>query len=380
MSKHVVILGAGFGGLELATRLSETIPDAVRVTLLDRNDSFFFGFSKLEVMLGRQSADDIRLYYRDFVKDGVELRQETVTGVDPAARRVSTDAGSYDADFIVVALGADYDFAATPGFEQGGHDYYTLTGAERLRDALADFKGGRVLVSVLGQPFKCPPAPFEGSFLLHEHFTRQGIRDSVEMATTFPMSRPVPVTGEVSQMFRDGLAARNIEELPGHLVTGIDPATRTAQLASGETLPYDLFVGIPIHRAPAVLADTGLAVESWVPVDQSNLRTRFPGVYALGDVCSGPRTVPKAGIFAEAAARVVAEDIAARIAGADPPAPYEGSGVCYAEFGGGLVSKVEVSFLRGDTPAAQRHDPSLEHAAEKEEFGAVRRARWFGRS
>jgi sulfide:quinone oxidoreductase len=225
-----------------------------------------------------------------------------------------------------------------------------------------------------------PAGPFEGSFLLHEHFTRQGIRDSVEMATTFPMARPVPVTGEVAQMFRDALAARNVKELPGHLVTGIDPASRTAQLASGETLPYDLFVGIPIHRAPAVLADSGLVVNNWVPVDQSNLRTQYPGVYALGDVCSGPRTVPKAGIFAEAAARVVADDIAAAIEGDAPPAPYEGSGVCYAEFGGGLVSKVEVNFLRGDAPAAQRYDPSLEYAAEKQEFGAVRRTRWFGRS
>jgi sulfide:quinone oxidoreductase len=378
--KHVLILGAGFGGLELGTRLSETIADAVRVTLIDRNDSFFFGFSKLEVMLGRQSADDIRLDYHDFQKNGVEFRQETVTGVDPAARRVSTNARSYDADFVVVALGADYDFAVTPGFERGGHEYYSLAGAERLRDALADFNGGKVLVSVLGQPFKCPPAPFEGSFLLHEHFTQQGIRDSVEMATTFPMARPVPVTGEIAQMFRDGLAARNVKELPGHLVTGIDPASLTAQLASGETLPYDLFVGIPIHRAPSVLDDSGLVVDNWVPVDQSNLRTQFPGVYALGDVCSGPRPVPKAGIFAEAAARVVADDITAVIEGDEPPAPYEGSGVCYAEFGGGLVSKVEVNFLRGDAPAAERHDPSLEYAAEKEEFGAVRRTRWFGRS
>src|SRR5919197_3083 len=380
MKQHVLILGAGFAGLELATRLSETIVDTVRVTLIDRNDAFYFGFSKLEVMLGRQSADDIRLHYRDLEKDGVEFRQETVTGVHPAARRVTTDAGSYDADFVVVALGADYDFAATPGFEQGGHEYYSLAGAERLRDALADFKGGKVLVSVLGQPFKCPPAPFEGSFLLHEHFTQQGIRDSVEMTTTFAKTRLAPVTGEVAQMFRDGLAARNVKELPEHLVTGIDPASRTAQLASGETLPYDLFVGIPIHRAPAALADSGLVANNWVPVDQSNLRTPFPGVYALGDVSTGPRTVPKAGIFSEAAARVVADDIVAAVTGGEPPAPYEGSGVCYAEFGGGLVSKVEVNFLRGDAPAAARHNPSLTFAAEKEEFGAVRRARWFGRA
>jgi sulfide:quinone oxidoreductase len=380
VSKHVVILGAGFGGLELASCLSEKSADAVRVTLIDRNEAFFFGFSKLEVMLGRESAAQIMLPYRDFVKEGVEFRQETVTAVDPAARRVTTDAGSYDADFIAVALGADYDFAATPGFLEGGHEYYSLAGAERLRDELTGFKGGKVLLAVLGQPFKCPPAPFEGSFMLDEHFKQQGIRDAVEMTTTFPMSRPVPVTGEVSQMFREGLASRGVTELSEHLVTGIDPASGTAQLAGGETLPYDLFVGIPIHRAPAVLASSGLVENNWVPVDQTSLRTRFEGVYALGDVCSGPRNVPKAGIFAEAAARVVADDIAAVIAGAEPPAPYEGSGVCYAEFGGGLVSKVEVNFLRGDAPQAERQDPSLAFAAEKEEFGRVRRARWFGRS
>lgn len=376
--KHVLILGAGFAGLELATRLSETVPDAVRVTLLDRNDAFVFGYSKLDVMLGRRSAGDVRLPYRAIDKIGVEFRQETVTGIDPAARRVTTDAGSYDADFLVVAMGADYDMAATPGFEAGGYEYYTVPGAERLRDALAEFEGGRVLISVLGQPFKCPPAPFEGAFLLHEYFTQRGIREAVQMTSTFPMQRPVPVTGEVSQMFRDALAARGIEELPEHRVTSIDPATRTAQLAHGGELPYDLFIGIPIHRAPDPLAASGLAVDGWVPVDQTNLRTRFEQVYALGDVCTGPRTVPKAGIFSESAALVVADDIVAAIAGGEPPEPYGGAGVCYAEFGDGLVSKVEVSFLRGPAAAAQRFDPSPEYAAEKQEFGATRRARWFG--
>ncbi|HEX2160273.1 MAG TPA: FAD-dependent oxidoreductase [Thermoleophilaceae bacterium] len=378
MKRRVLVLGAGFGGLELATRLSETVADAVDVTLLDRNDSFYFGFSKLDVMLGREGADAVRLPYGDIAKDGVEFRQETVTAIDPEARRVATDVGTYEADFLVVAMGADYDMAATPGFEEGGHEYYTLTGAERLRDALADFDGGRVLVSVLGQPFKCPPAPFEGTFLLDEHFSEQGIRDAVEMAIAFPMQRPVPVTGEVSQMFRDGLATRGIEELPQHLVTSLDPAAGVARLATGKTLPYDLFVGIPVHRAPDPLPASGLAVDGWVPVDQANLRTRFPQVYALGDVCTGPRTVPKAGIFAESAALVVADDIAAKVSGAEPPPPYEASGVCYAEFGDGLVGKVEINFLRGDAPAAQRHDPSREQAAEKADFGATRRARWFG--
>lgn len=379
MKKHVLILGAGFGGLELATRLSEIYGDAVRVTLLDRHDSFFFGFSKLEVMLGRQSSDAVRLYYRDVAKDGVEFRQETVTGIDPATRRVRTETGSYDPDFLVVALGADYDMGATPGLREGGFEYYTLAGAERMRDALAAFDSGKVLLSVLGQPFKCPPAPFEGAFLLHEHFTQQGTRESVQMTMTFPMQRPVPVTEAVSQMFRDGLADRGIEERPQQLVTSVDPAKKEARLATGETLPYDLFVGIPVHRAPDPLAASGLLVNGWVPVDQSNLRTQYSGVYAIGDVCTGPRTVPKAGIFSEAAARVVADDIAATISGGQPPAPYGGSGVCYAEFGDGRVSKVEVNFLSGEAPTARPYGATLAHAAEKEEFAATRRGRWFGR-
>jgi sulfide:quinone oxidoreductase len=378
VKQHVLILGAGFGGLELATRLSERHEDAVRVTLIDRNDSFVFGFSKLEVMLGRQTVEEIRMPYSRFTKQRVEFRQETVTAIDPVSRQVTTDADSYEADFLVVAMGADYDIEATPGFREDGFDYYTVAGAERLRDALGEFEGGRVLVCVFRQPFKCPPAPFEAAFLLHEYFTQRGIRDSVQMTSTFPMQRPVPVTGEVSQMFRDALAARGIEELPEHTVTSIDPATGTARLADGGTLPYELFVGIPIHRAPDPLTASGLAVNGWVPVDQANLKTQFPGVYALGDVCTGPRTVPKAGIFAESAALVVADDIAAAITGAQPPAPYEGSGICYAEFGDGLVSKVEVNFLRGPSAAAQRHAPSREIATEKKEFGAIRRTRWFG--
>jgi sulfide:quinone oxidoreductase len=378
MKPHVVILGAGFAGLELATRLSETMADAVRVTLIDRNETFHFGFSKLEVMLGRQSADEVRLPYSAIAKPGVDFRRETVVEIDPDARRVVTDAGTYEADFLVVAMGADYDFDATPGFREGGQEYYTLAGAERLRDALAGFDGGRVLISVLGAPFKCPPAPFEGCFLLHEYFTQRGIRDAVDLAVAFPMQRPVPVTGEVSQLFREGLAERGIVEHPQTLVTSIDPAAGVAHLKSGETLPYDLFIGIPVHRAPAPLAASGLAPNGWVPVDQSNLRTSFDRVYAVGDVNTGERTVPKAGIFAEAAALVVADDIAAQITGGEPPAPYEGWGICYAEFGDGLVSKVEVNFLRGDAPVAERNDPSEAFAAEKEEFGRSRRARWFG--
>jgi sulfide:quinone oxidoreductase len=376
VKKHVLILGAGFAGLELAARLSDSLADEVRVTLVDKNDSFHFGFSKLDVMLGRREATDIRLNYRDISRDGVEFRQESVTAIDPERRRVTTDKSSYDADFLAIAVGAEYDFAATPGFEEGGFEYYSLAGAERLRDVLGEFDSGTVLIAVLGHPFKCPPAPFEAAFLLNDRFVERGIRDAVEIRMTFPMAGPVPVTKEVSQLFVRALEERGIEYAPKELVASLDTHDRTAQLAGGGSIPYDLFIGIPVHRVPEVVGRSGLAVDGWVSVDPTNLTTRFPDVYALGDVAGAP--VAKAGVFAEAAARVVADDIAARLRGSEPPSPYDGAGNCYIEFGDGMVGKVEANFLSGPAPTARVVGPSRELAAEKEAFASTRRERWFG--
>jgi sulfide:quinone oxidoreductase len=159
-------------------------------------------------------------------------------------------------------------------------------------------------------------------------------------------------------------------------VSELDTRSRKARLASGGSVPYDLFIGIPVHRVPEVVESSGLAVDGWVPVDSTNLTTRFPEVYALGDVTGAP--VAKAGVFAESAAAVVADDIAARLRGGVLQRRYEGTGSCYIEFGGGLVGKVEANFLGGPAPTAQLLGPSRELAAEKDAFASTRRERWFG--
>ncbi len=374
--KHVVILGAGFGGLELAARLSDTLADEVRVTLLDQNDSFSFGFSKLDILFGRRATADTLLHYRDISKAGVEFRRERVTAIDPQKRRVTTDEHSYDADVLAVALGADYDIAATPGFEAAGFEYYSVAGAERMRDILPDFESGTILIGILGHPFKCPPAPFEGALLLHDYLVERGLREVAEIRAIGPMAAPVPITKEVSQSILDALEERGIEYVPNQLVVELDTRSKEARLASGGSVPFDLFIGIPVHRVPEVVERSGLAVEGWVPVDHTNLATRFPDVYALGDVAGAP--VAKAGVFAEAAARVVADDIAARLRGDVLQRRYEGAGSCYIEFGRGLVGKVEANFLGGPAPTARLVGPSRELAAEKEEFASTRRERWFG--
>jgi sulfide:quinone oxidoreductase len=375
VKKHVLILGAGFAGLELAARLSESLADEVRVTLLDQNDSFSFGFSKLDIMFGRKDKADVLLRYRDISKDGVDFRQESVTSIDPEKRQVTTDRGSYDADVLAVALGADYDTAATPGFEEGGFEYYSVAGAERMRDVIPGFDSGKILIGVLGHPFKCPPAPFEAALLLHDHLVERGVREAAEIRVVGPMAAPVPITKEVSQGILRALEERAVEYVPKQLVVGLDTRNTKAQLESGESVPYDLFIGIPVHRVPEVVESSGLAADGWIPVDHTNLTTRFPDVYALGDVAGAP--VAKAGVFAEAAARVVADDIAARLRGAELERPYEGAGNCYIEFGGGMVGKVEANFLSGPKPTARLVGPTRELAAEKQAFASSRQERWF---
>ena len=375
MKKHVVILGAGFAGLELASRLSDSVADEVDVTLIDQNDSFTFGFSKLDILFGRKDATSVRLQYREIAKNGVEFRQERVTSIDPAVRHVATDKNSYDADILVVALGANYDHAATPGFEDGGYEYYTVAGAERLRDAFPAFESGTILIGILGQPYKCPPAPFEGAFLLHDYLVERGIRDAAEIRVIGPMTAPVPVTAEVSQAFLDALHARDIEYVAQNRVVELDVQHKEAVLENGERQHYEMFVGIPIHRVPEVVEQSGLTVDGWVAVDRSNLMTPYPDVYGVGDIVNIP--MAKAGVFAENAAGVVADDIAARLHGKKLERRYEGEGSCYLEFGGGKVAKVEANFLGGSSPTARIVGPSEAMAAEKAAFAATRRARWF---
>ena len=376
MKTRVLVLGAGFGGLELATSLSEGLGEEVEVTLIDRSDSFVFGFSKLDVMFGRRTAAAVRLPYGDLAKPGVRLLRETVLAIDPEARSATTDAGVHEADFLVVALGAGYDMDATPGLADDGNEFYSVAGAERVASLLPEFAGGRVAIGVCGAPFKCPPAPSEAALLLHEHLSGRGIRDSCEISLLMPLGSPVPPSPETSAALLAAFAERDISFRPGARIGSLDPARKVALLEDGEEVPYDLFLGVPKHRAPDVVVESGMTIDGYVPVSKETLETRFPGVYAVGDVTAVG--VPKAGVFAEGAARVAAASLIARIRGGEQPAPYDGLGSCYIEFGAGRVGRVDVDFLSGPKPSGSFQAPSTAIVAEKEHFGASRRARWFG--
>jgi sulfide:quinone oxidoreductase len=374
---RIVVLGAGFGGLELTTRLSEELGDGHEVVLIDQGEGFIFGFSKLDVMFGRALPHSVVHPYRDLVKPGVRFVRASVRSIDPVAKRVGTDAGDFDADILVVALGADLHPDDTPGLLEGGHEFYTVPGAFALRDVLAEFPGGRVIVAVTSTPFKCPPAPSETALLMHDHLTARGVRDVSEIALVMPMGVPIPPSPAASKALLTAFEERDISWHPERLVTGLDPERNVALLSDGDEMPYDLFLGVPVHRAPAVVAESGLTVDGWVPVSPLTLETSFPDVYAVGDVTSVG--TPKAGVFAEGQAAVVADAIIARARGAAPAAEYDGHGMCYLEFGHDQVARVDVTFRSGAAPVGDLEGPSSELAADKVAFGATRVQRWFGR-
>jgi sulfide:quinone oxidoreductase len=374
---HVVILGAGFGGLELSAALSEQLGDAVEVTLVDRSDAFVFGFSKLDVMFGRTVASAVRHPYRDVVKPGVRFLQRTVRSIDPEARLVETDEGTLAADVLVVALGADLHPSATPGLVEGGHEFYTVEGAFALRDVLAGFPGGRVIVGVTSLPFKCPPAPSETALLMHDHLVRLGVREASEISLVMPLPRPIPPSPAASDALLVAFEERGIAWHPDRVVQGLDPERRVLALADGAEMPYDLFLGVPVHKAPEVVTASGLTEDGWIPVDPLTLETRFPDVYAVGDVTSVG--TPKAGVFAEGQAGVVAAAIVARVREEGAPPTYDGHGLCYLEFGHDQVAKVDVTFASGQAPVGRLEGPSSALADDKAAFGSSRIQRWFGR-
>jgi sulfide:quinone oxidoreductase len=376
MKKHILVLGAGFGGLELSTMLSEALGDGIEVTLIDKNDAFYFGFSKLDVMFGRTTRDAVLLPYKKVLKPGVRFLQETISSIDPVARRVTTNRGTHEADFLVVALGADYDFAATPGMAEAT-EFYTLAGATRLGEMLKTFTKGHVLIAVGGAPFKCPPAPSEAALMMHDYLTTRGIRSACEITLILPLEVPIPPSPETSRALLAAFAERNITFVADRELKSVDTQRQVATIDDGREFSYDLFLGVPAIRAPKMLEESGLTENKYVPVKPRTLETRFPDVYAVGD-CAKQGT-PKAGVFAEGAARAVAKALVARLRNEEIPVTHQGTGSCYIEFGAGRIGRVDVDFFSNpDEPIGTYYEPSVALRADKEHFGSSRRARWFG--
>lgn len=380
MAKKILILGAGFGGLEAATSLREKLDDSFEITLIDKNDFFIIGFTKFDVMFGRRDAEKIKSYYKNLATKRVNFVHDTIERIDPDKKIVKTRNSEFSYDFLIVALGADVVPEAIPGFVKGGYEFYTLPGAQKLFPVIDAFSSGAILISIFDKPYKCPPAPYEAAFQLHDFLTDKGVRDKIEIKMLIPSPTPLPVAKNVSAEIEKRLAEKNIALFKKHKVVEIDPAGKNAILADGKSMRFDLFIGVPIHRPPKVVRESALGQNGWIAVNPTNLETNFENVYAVGDVTNipvGEFAVPKAGAFAEAGAQVVVRDILNKVKNEKNVVKYDAVGTCYIEFGAGNVAALNANFLGESTPRVNLDGPSLALRKNKESFEKDRIHKWF---
>lgn len=387
----VLILGGGWGGLTAAHHLRGFLPPEHRVVVLERKERFSFCPSYLWLLTGeRTTADDVSRPMAKLAQPGIEWVHDEVRAIDPARLTVTTGSGTLRADHLVIALGAENAPNEVPGFAEAALNVYDAAGAIAVRDALSRIQRGRIVVLIARTPFRCPGAPYESAFLIDTVLRERGVRDDVELVIYTPEKAPLGVAGPaVGTEVVGMLTGRGIAYHPQRTVRRVDPAQHTITFDE-EQVPYDLLVGIPPHRAPAVVRDSGLVdATGYIPVhpqslevlaDVDTLQTRYPGVHAIGDVTSirllNALLLPKTGVFAEGEAAVVARNIAAAVQGREPRDAYDGVGGCYIEVGQGMAAYGNGNFFAYPGPQMTLEPPSAEQRRAKQQFEKVL-VNWF---
>jgi sulfide:quinone oxidoreductase len=372
-------LGGGFGGLAAANRLRKLLPEEDEILLVDKRAEFTMGFRKTWALAGIAPFQEGQRPLAKLTSTGVRVIQGTITEIDPQAKAVRLSGQDYEADALVVALGAELASEGVPGLADHAFIVYDPLEIPRAADAVKEFRAGTLCIGIFGVPYKCPPAPYEMALLLDEYFKSHGRSVSIEVFTPQPMS--LPLLGEVGCGVIEGkLAEKGISFLPNHKAVAVEAGE--VVFTNGRR-PNDLLFAVPAHRPPVAVRESGLVGESgWVPVNPLNLETRYPGVYAIGDVVqvlmADGKPLPKAGVFAEAMGEVVADQIAAVFAGRDSNAAFSGEGGCYLEVGGEQAMMVRGRFLAENGPQVELTHPSKEHLLEKQDFEKERLQAWFG--
>ena len=382
--RTVVVLGAGMGGLVATESLLHYLDVNDRVVLVDRTPEQVIGLSLLWVMRGWQQPRAAVIERPSVLDDTrVDFIQTHVEAIAVPERIVTTTGGHLHYDALVVALGAELDTSIVPGLtdaldHESAGQFYTQGGAERLSSQLNNFGGKRIAVVVTRVPYRCPAAPYEGAMLIDDLLTERRIRDDVELSLFTPEPAPMPVAGpQLGRSVIEMLEERQIHFHPKMELRQVDGAARELQFANGDTESYDLLVAVPPHRPPTAVSSMA---QGWIPVDARTLETKFPGVWAVGDVGAiglvNGKFLPKAGVFATGQAEAAARSVA-RYFGYDAPEPaFDGKGGCWLEVGHGEAAYGEGLFLAEPDPAIQFHPPAAEHHQQKQEEQRAWLARW----
>jgi sulfide:quinone oxidoreductase len=370
MATKTVILGGGVGGVVTANTLRGLLPREHEIVVIERNPIFHLGATKTWVMLGQKKPEEVTRRVDALRAKGITVLEETVEKIVSAKREVKTSKSMIEADFLVIALGADLNRGAIPGLDQA-ETFYTMDGAIQLGKVLGGFRGGDLVILNPRMPIKCPPAPYEVAFLLDREFRDAGIREKTNLSVWTAEPIPMPTAGpQVGAFIKEELAKRKIGFQAQKKPRAVDGAKKAVSFEDGTEAKYDLLISVLPHEAPAVVRDAGLVNQGgWIPVDPKTLKTSADRVWAIGDVTTVPLpgrykpdvplALPKAAVFAEAHGRVVAHQIAAHVSGNPTSEVFDGKGFCFVEFGGHLAMGGEGSFFDHPNPRVAIKVPDL---------------------
>lgn len=382
MTKTILILGGGVGGLVAARELRALVPSDYRIILVEREPVFVFQSSLLWLVTGDRSLDKISRPLARLERKGIEVVRGEIERIDAGQREAVVDGRALKGDFLIIALGAELGSDQVPGLALGGHNLYSPQGADALRRALDHFRGGRLALLTAAPGYKCPAAPYEAAMLLESWSRKRRIRERTQIDLYAAEPGPMPVAGiEVSNAVREIVLSKGIGYHPNHSIEHVDPEARRLSFTDGTEEGYDLLAYVPPHRAPRVVREAGLVEEGWIPVDRRTLSTRFEGVYAVGDVTSIPlsagKPLPKAGVFAHAQAEVVARNIAYRVMSKGHPVEFDGEGECFLESGDGRAGFAKGNFFTEPAPTVKMHPPGRHWHAAKVLFEKQWLHRWL---
>ncbi|QLH03709.1 pyridine nucleotide-disulfide oxidoreductase [Nitrosopumilus cobalaminigenes] len=377
---HVVILGGGFGGLSAANEIRNTISSSnVKITVIDKKDWFMVGFAKLWIINGTRTFENSVGSLNELQKKEIDFIKDEIISINFENKNVETKSQTISFDFLIISMGAILAPQKIPGLEENGYNLYDHNQLSEIREKLQNIKSGKIAISIMGMPYKCPPAPFEASLLIDSMLRKRRIRDSVQIDFYSPAPITLPAAGpEVSKQI---LELVNSEKIIFHNSSKIKSVQDKKLIFENSEADFDLLLAIPPHIAPKVIYDSGLAKEpGFIPIDR-DCKTPLENIFAVGDVTSlsvgENMAVPKAGIFAEGEGITVAKNIISKIQSKEEDALFDGKGGCFIESGRDTASVIEVDMFTNEKPSTNLTESTSDNLSKKIEFEKERLSKWL---
>ncbi len=379
MSKQIVILGGGFGGLAAANELREKLSSDIKITVIDKKDWFMMDLVKLWIIKGTRKFEDSKRNLESIKKKGIEFVNEDVLSIDPKNKIVKTSKSEHHFDYLIIAMGVELAPEKIPGLKENGLILYDINHVSKIHEEIMQLKSGKLAFAIMGMPYKCPPAPFEAALIISSMLEKNGSRDSVQIDFFSPAPITMPAAGpEVSNQVLKIIDDNNIKFHGSCKTIAVEKNKIKFENLEND---FDLLIAVPPHKVPKAIVESGLAKEGEYIVVNRDCKTQFENIFAIGDVntmkVNDMAVVPKAGIFAEGQGITVAKNIISRIQKESESAVFDGKGGCFVELGGESAGYVEVDMFAKPNPITLLKDPSPEHMKEKEKFEKERIEKWL---